>query len=248
MALNLAYTILWGLYVAAAAPLHVGCAALLALIALPFDRRQRLVHYHSRFVARSLMAASPFVKIKVKGAENINKTQPCVIVSNHQSMMDILFLYRVPLCFKWVSKREAYRIPLVGALLWLHNDVTIKRGNAPSIKKMLADCSLWLQKQVCIFIFPEGTRSRTGQIGRFKEGAFTLAKNNGVPILPVAICGTREFCNGGHHLLNARQTIQITILPPISAQEAGTADAKTLAERAHSAICAEYARLRSQQV
>jgi 1-acyl-sn-glycerol-3-phosphate acyltransferase len=244
MLLNFFYTVFWGLYVVIAAIVHVTMAAILALLALPFDRQQRLQHHYSTFISRSVIAPLLFMRKRVKGLENVDKKQTYMIVSNHQSMLDILFLYAIPTCFKWVSKREAYRIPLIGQLLWLHNDVTVKRGNARSIKKMIDDCSAWLQNKMCIIMFPEGTRSKTGQIGRFKEGAFTLAKNNGVPILPVVIDGTRDFTQGNKwHLINARQLLQITVLPPVAADTVKNTDLKVLMEQTRDAMLAEHQRM-----
>jgi 1-acyl-sn-glycerol-3-phosphate acyltransferase len=184
------------------------------------------------------------MRVRVKGQENVDKTQTYVIMSNHQSMLDILFLYRVPLFFKWVSKHETYRIPFVGQLLWLHGDVTVKREDTQSIKRMMHKCTYWLQKKMCIMIFPEGTRSKTGQIGQFKRGAFVLAKRNALPILPVVLHGTRNFASGNRwNLLNARQLIQITILPPITAEEVCTTDAETMMEKTHNIMCAEHKKM-----
>jgi 1-acyl-sn-glycerol-3-phosphate acyltransferase len=241
--LNKIYTVLFIAYFLVSAPLLVLTSALLFVLLLPFDRKRRVQHLFSVFISWQYFFLSPFCRVVVKGRENVNRRQAYVIASNHQSMLDIVLLYNVPLYFKWVSKKEVYRIPLVGQLLLLHGDVCIKRGDPKSARKMLQDCAAFLSQGFSIMMFPEGTRSKDGQVGRFKEGAFTLAKSRGVPILPVAIDGTRQFSNGNGGWLNARQLFQVTIMPPIPAEEVAATDAKGLQEKVHKLVCAEHSRM-----
>ena len=241
--LNKIYTVLFVAYFIVSAPVLVLISAALFVIFLPFDPKRKVQHLFSRFIAGQYFSFMLFCKVTVKGSEHVVKGQPYVITSNHQSMLDIVLLYNVPLFFKWVSKREVYRIPLVGQLLWLHGDVCIKRGGAKSARKMMQDCSAFLKQRISIMIFPEGTRSKIGQVGRFKEGAFALAKANSVPILPVVIEGTRSFSNGNGGWVNARQLFQVAIMPPISAEEVARTDVKALQEKVHGIICAEHSKM-----
>jgi 1-acyl-sn-glycerol-3-phosphate acyltransferase len=241
--LNKIYTVLLVAYFIVSAPVLVLIAAALFVLLFPFDRKRKVQHLFSRFIAAQYFSVLLLCKVVVKGREHVVKGQPYVIASNHQSMLDIMLLYNVPLYFKWVSKREVYRMPLVGQLLWMHGDVCIKRGGPKSARKMMRDCSAFLKQRISIMIFPEGTRSKSGQVGRFKEGAFVLAKSNSVPILPVVIEGTRSFSNGNGGWCNARQLFQVAILPPISAEEVATTDVKALQEKVHDMICAEHSRM-----
>ena len=241
--LNAVYTVLFVIYFLATAPVLVATSAVLFVLCYPFDRQRKVQHLFSVFIALHYFVLSPFVKVVVKGKENVRKNAPCVICSNHQSMLDIVLLYNVKTYFKWVSKREIYRLPLVGQLLWLHGDITIKRGDARSAREMMQGCSENLRRGASIMMFPEGTRSKDGRVGKFKEGAFILAKSNRVPILPVAIDGTRRFSNGNGGWLNARQLFQITIMPEISADEVAVSDVRALQEKVHAMIEGEHHRM-----
>ncbi|MDR0711765.1 MAG: 1-acyl-sn-glycerol-3-phosphate acyltransferase [Prevotellaceae bacterium] len=241
--LNKIYTILFIAYLLVSAPVLVLISAVLFVLLLPFDRKRKMQHLFSKFISAHYFFVVPFCKVIVKGREFAVKGQPYVITPNHQSMLDILLLYNVPLYFRWVSKKETFRMPLVGQLLRLHGDVCIKRGDPKSTRQMMQNCSAVLKQRTSIMIFPEGTRSKNGQVRRFKEGAFMLAKSNNVPILPVAIEGTRSFAKDGW--FNLRQLFQLTIMPPISAEEVAQSDVKALQEKVHGLICAEHSRLLS---
>ncbi len=241
--LNKIYTVLFTIYFLVSAPVLVAISAVLFVLLFPFDPNRRVQHLFSRFISLHYFVLSPFVRVVVKGVENVNKKRPYVICSNHQSMLDIVLLYKVKTYFKWVSKREIYRLPLVGQLLLLHGDVTIKRGDAKSAKKMMHDCSDNLRRGISIMMFPEGTRSKNGRVGKFKEGAFTLAKTNHVAILPVAIDGTRRFSNGNGGWLNARQLFQVIILPEIPADEVAATDVRAMQARVHALIEGEHRKM-----
>ena len=88
-------------------------------------------------------------------------------------------------------------MPFFGWALWMNGDVAIERGATRSAKKMIADCVRYLKMGIRVNIFPEGTRSKTGQLGKFKDGAFTIAKEAGVEIQPVVINGTRSITANG---------------------------------------------------
>jgi 1-acyl-sn-glycerol-3-phosphate acyltransferase len=243
--LNKIYTVLFVAYFTVSAPVLVIIAATLFVLFFPFDRKRKVQHLFSKFISAQYFFFLLFCKVVVKGREHVVRGQPYVVTSNHQSMLDIMLLYNVPLYFKWVSKKEAYRMPLVGQLLWLHGDVCIERGGLKSTRKMMRDCSAFLKQRISIMMFPEGTRSKSGQVGRFKEGAFVLAKSNNVPILPVVIDGTRSFFNGHGGWCNVRQLFQVTIMPPISAEEVAATDVKALQEKVHEMICAEHSRMQA---
>lgn len=241
--LNKIYTVLFVPFFLVTAPLLVLTSALIFVVALPFDRQRKLQHLFSVFISWFYFSASPFAPVVVKGREHVAKGGVYVIVSNHQSMLDILLLYNVPLYFRWVSKREVYRIPLVGQLLWLHGDVCIRRGDTSSVRKMMHDCTELLQRGHSIMMFPEGTRSTNGKVARFRSGAFALAKANHMPILPVALDGTRAFSNGNGGWLNARQLFQLTIFPPISADEVASTSERALIEKVQNLVVDEHKRM-----
>ena len=95
-------------------------AFILWLITLPFDRNKRILHQYSCFWG-SLYTCNPFLKLQIRGREKIEKGQSYVFCANQQSMMDIVILYRLFLHFKWVSKREIFRVPFLGWNMRLNN-------------------------------------------------------------------------------------------------------------------------------
>ena len=116
--------------------------------------------------------------VKIVGREKLDMKKNYLFVSNHQSQMDILVLYRLLFPYRWVSKDSVFKLPFIGWNMALNNgDIKLKRGNKDSVRAMMASCEQLLKSNVSIFFFPEGTRSKTGILGPFKTGAFTLALN-----------------------------------------------------------------------
>lgn len=186
----------------------------------------------------------PTWRRKIEGLENIDKKKSYVIVINHNSMVDILALYFLPLNFRWVSKREVFRIPYVGQLLTIHGDIAIDRSKgADSMRKVTEDGKMWIGRGASIAMFPEGTRSKSGEIGRFKQGAFALAKEAGVEILPVVMHGTRTVLNK-FYLVNWRNVLKVSVLPPISAEEVAATPMPELMEKTRTMMCEKYNQLR----
>lgn len=186
----------------------------------------------------------PTWRRKIEGLENIDKKKSYVIVINHNSMVDILALYFLPLNFRWVSKREVFRIPYIGQLLTIHGDIAIDRSKgADSMRKVTEDGKMWIGRGASIAMFPEGTRSKSGEMGRFKQGAFALAKEAGVEILPVVMHGTRTVLNK-FYLVNWRNVLKVSVLPPISAEEVAATPMPELMEKTRTMMYEKYNQLR----
>ncbi len=206
------------------------------LFTLPFDKKRRIIHYHSYVWGLMHFWLSPWWKIRYSGGENVKKNKNYIIISNHQSMLDICLLYKIPKLFKWISKKEALKIPVVGWALWLHNDVLISRGESSSVKKMIRDCQSWLKRNVSIIMFPEGTRTKDGQIHAFKEGAFVLAKMTKTAILPVVIDGTYDVLPKKGLKLKRKQLFQIQVLPEVSEETIAQKSVKELKEELYDTM------------
>ena len=201
-----------------------------------FDRRLLLLHRFSCLWASLVFYSFPPWSLTLHHRERFDPRTTYIIVSNHQSMLDIPLSFLLFRHFKWVSKAEMFRIPLVGWNMTLNRHVSLKRGDPASIRQMYAACEQHLREGSSIFLFPEGTRSETGEVGRFKEGAFRLAKRNKVPILPIAIAGTREALP--KHSLNyhGRQHMDMYVLPPVHPDEYQDISPARLAELVRSHI------------
>jgi 1-acyl-sn-glycerol-3-phosphate acyltransferase len=136
--------------------------------------------------------------VHVTGKENIDKNRSYVIISNHQSMYDIFLIYGwLGIDIKWVMKKELAKIPGVGFGSKKVGHIFLDRSNSRVALESLNDAKRKLVKGTSVVIFPEGTRSPTGQPGNFKKGAFKLALDLGLPILPITIIGTRKVLPSG---------------------------------------------------
>jgi 1-acyl-sn-glycerol-3-phosphate acyltransferase len=200
--------------------------ALLLALSLPFDRNRTLPGRFLRFVGVAISKAFPPWRLRVEGRWPEGKG-PFVVLANHQSILDILLLSRLPREMKWVAKEELFRIPWVGWMLRMSGDIPIRRGDAESGGEALGRARTYLERGMSVMIFPEGTRSKTGQLLPFKSGAFRLALETGIPILPIAVHGTaRGMPKGGPWVNPCRATARI--LEPIETASAGEDGASRL--------------------
>ncbi len=225
----------------------VWCIISVIVLALtyPFDKSRRWVHEISRYMTWVFFGLPPRVRRTIDGLENIDRNKPYVIVLNHTSGVDIIAAYKIPLNFRWVSKREVFRLPFFGPMLLVHGDIPIERGNAAAaMAKVIHEGKIWLGRGASVAIFPEGTRSKDGEIHRFKAGAFSLAKEAGVEILPVVMTGTAAMFRGWR--MNWTNRIRIRVLPAVSVEEAAEMDVKGLAQEVQGRMAAALAELRGE--
>ena len=138
-----------------------------------FDRRLAVLHLFTCFWASLYTWLMPPWPVSIQGREHIRKKATYVIISNHQSQLDILVAFRLFFHFKWVSKAEVFRLPFIGWNMVLNRYIKITRGDKNSIVKMMKDAEQALAKGSSLFFFPEGTRSRTGILKDFKPGALS---------------------------------------------------------------------------
>jgi 1-acyl-sn-glycerol-3-phosphate acyltransferase len=118
--------------------------------------------------------------------------------------------------FKWVSKAAMFRVPLIGWNMRLCNYIPLERGKSASIQQMWRRAREWLGRGVSIMMFPEGTRSPDGRLGSFKHGAFTLAREAGVPVVPIVIHGGHAVMPKHRSSMAASASLVIEVLEPVS--------------------------------
>lgn len=164
--------------------------------------------------ARLLAWITPMF-VRVKGRENIDATQSYVVVANHASHYDILVLYGwLDVDFKWVMKQELRKIPILGYACDLIGHIYIDRSNVKAAIASLEQAREKIVNGTSVLFFPEGTRSRTGRMRKFKKGAFRMALDLKLPVLPVSIVGTNRILPGKSlSLLPGRA--KMIIHPPI---------------------------------
>jgi 1-acyl-sn-glycerol-3-phosphate acyltransferase len=163
--------------------------ALVWLVTAPFDRNRRVAGRFLRWLAVFATYTFPPWRIRIEGSWPRDR-RAYVVVSNHQSMLDIFMLSRIPREMKWVAKEELFRIPWVGWMFRIAGDIPVRRGEARSGRDALDKARRYLERGMSVILFPEGTRSRDGRMLPFKPGAFKLELDAGVPVLPVAVNGT----------------------------------------------------------
>jgi 1-acyl-sn-glycerol-3-phosphate acyltransferase len=172
---------------------------------------------------------NPFWRIRVEGRERI-PAGPSVLVANHQSVADVVAVLGLYRPFKFVSKASLFRLPVVGWAMRLAKYVSVVRGRPHSTQQMLVDCRAWLGRGVAVLIFPEGTYAPPGRLLPFKRGAFRLAIEQHVPVVPVVIEGTRGLIEGDGPWFAPRARVLVRVLPPLPLAELGS-DENELAER-----------------
>lgn len=215
------------------------------LLSLPFDRDRILTHWILSYQSLVLTKLLPIWTIKIEGREKIVRGTTYVIISNHQSLIDILLIDSLRYKFKWVSKIENTRVPVLGWYLRMADYITVDRGDEESKAMMLQRSFNFLRRGISVMLFPEGTRSLNNEIGFFKRGAFQLALEANVPILPVLIDGTGSILHKkGWIFRNSKITIHV--LDPVHPQSFGTVIPEELALRFNSLFTSELEMLRKK--
>lgn len=212
-------TCLFAVYFFASSAVFVSVAAVICAGTALFDRNRRLVHKFASWWGYHYICLNPHWQCRFSGRNKVDWSEPAVIVANHQSYWDILVLYGLNVPFKWVAKESIARMPFIGWNMYLNQYVFVRRGELSSIKSMLAECRKWLGSGVSVLIFPEGTRSEDGSLGQFREGAFRLAVQCGVPVVPIVLSGTRSILPKNGSRINFKQGIEVSVLPPIKPHE-----------------------------
>ncbi|MGD8370761.1 MAG: lysophospholipid acyltransferase family protein [Syntrophobacterales bacterium] len=164
--------------------------SLAAIIAALLTRGGNVPHLIGRLWSRSILFASG-VRVRVEGWENIDPNQPYVFAANHQSQFDIFaLLAHLPIQFRWLAKRELFRIPIFGLAMKSAGYISIDRSNRREAFRSIDIAATRVREGTSIVIFPEGTRSLDGKLKSFKKGGFHLAIKSGRPIVPVSLSGT----------------------------------------------------------
>jgi len=192
-----------------------------------WDRRGFTIHYMTTFWAWILQAVIPFWKLEIEGRKKIPLDRPVILVSNHRSKVDILALSKIRRPFKWTSKSENFKLPFVGMALTLTRSIPINRESLRSGVKFITQAETEIKRGSSIMLFPEGTRSKTGSMRVFKEGAFLLAKKTGCPIIPIVHTGSENTFPGRSWIMG-KAHIRIRVLDEIPAETVTKLDVKSL--------------------
>ena len=176
------------------------------------------------------------MQVTVEGRDNIKPQQSYVLVANHESALDILLIYGyLPIELKWVMKKELRRVPIIGGACAAMGHILIDRSNSTQAVESIQNASAKLTQGMSVMFFPEGTRSNDGRILPFKKGAFRLAVDLSIPVLPITIEGTRNMLPTG--TLDWRPgRVALRIHPALRTAELTSRSVAELSNRAESMI------------
>ena len=211
-------------------------ALTIKILTFAFDRRLVVLHRFACVWASFYLWTMPLWKVDIVGREKIRHDATYMVVSNHQSLVDILLGYRLFFHFKWVAKAELFLVPFIGWNMLLNRYVFVRRGDRQSIMEMMKQSEAHLRRGNSVYIYPEGTRSETGKVEKFKAGAFTLAKRVGVPILPIAISGSTNALPKGELMIKGRHHMKVAVLDEVPAEVVAEMSARDLAEMVQARI------------
>lgn len=221
--------------------LYAILCSFLALLSGLLDKSYLTYKFVTKLFSSGILVISG-VKVEASGLENIQGEGPFIFVSNHISQFDITALqYTIPLKSGFVFKKELARIPLFGWQLLLGPHIVIDRSNAESALKSIHKARYKMKtKGVSMILFPEGTRSKDGELQKFKRGAFHLASQVSYPIIPVTIKDSDKLLPKGSLKIN-KGTIKITFSEPVLTTKVETrSDELELMGKVRDIISANY--------
>lgn len=188
-----------------------------------------------RWWSRTIVRCSG-VKVRVEGMENLDPSRPYIFAANHQSQFDIFALDGFLLVdFRWMAKKELFRIPIVGSAMRLAGSIPIDRSHGRKAMKSLAEAAARIASGTSVVVFPEGTRTRDGQLHPFKSGAMYLAIKSGVDIVPMAIVGGFDVLAKGRFLSKPGRMV-IKIGQPIATSAYTQKQKQDLADLLHDKV------------
>ncbi len=212
---------------------------LLAVFTYPFDRKGTAAHWCGRIWAKAALLANQ-VRVRLEGLENVEGTGPYIFMSNHQGSYDIFALLGyLPFQFKWLAKKELFSIPILGWAMSAAGYISIDRKGTRATVEAMRAAARKIRDGMSVVIFPEGSRTPDGSIQPFRKGGFTLAIRSQVPIVPIAISGSREIMAKDRLTANAGE-IRVRIGPPIETHDYSVKSRESLMENVREAILENF--------
>jgi 1-acyl-sn-glycerol-3-phosphate acyltransferase len=209
--------------------------ALLALAVRLFDASSDRVLDLARLWSRSILGFSG-IQVTVDWRTDLQPGQPYVFMANHLSTVDIWALFvALPLPLRMIAKKQLGAIPIFGWGMRAGRFIFIDRTNAVAARRSIDEAKRRIRGGESVLLFPEGTRSRDGRLGPFKKGGFHLAIDAGVPIIPLALSGTRQSMPPGSLLLRPGQ-VRVSVGAPIATEGMTGGDRNQLLERVRQVI------------
>ena len=204
-----------------------------------FDRKGKMGHYYAKLWGKIALLANR-VKVRVEGMEDLNGKGPYVFMSNHQGYYDIFVLLgHLPHQFKWLAKKELFSVPFLGWTMAAVGYISIDRGGTRDTVKAMNEAAQKIRDGMSVVIFPEGSRSPDGLIQPFKKGGFTLAIKSKVPIVPIAISGSRDIMPKDSLTVTPGE-IRMLVGHPIEIQHYSLKDRESLMKKVRETISKNF--------
>ena len=196
----------------------------------------RIFGYWPGAIWGRLFCILSLVGVKVRGRDNISRGQSYVFVANHQGAFDIFSIYGyLGHNFRWMMKKSLERIPLVGYSCKVSGHIFVDNSRPSAVRTTMQTAEQRLAGGMSVVVFPEGSRTLDGRMHAFRRGAFTLAVEFGLPVVPITIDGAYRVLRRDSWLLHPG-TIILTIHKPIEAPEGGRHELADLMEKSYKAI------------
>lgn len=174
------------------------CGILGMILILLTWQRNAVMIFLAHYLWSPVVCGVSGVKVVAHGLENINRKQKAIYVANHASLFDIAAVCRAcPVPLFYIAKKELAKVPIMGQFMWLIGMIFIDRKNKDSAMKSMMKAAEGIKKGRNIISFPEGTRSKDGNVGIFKRGSFIISKQFGIPIAPITIVGAHKILSAG---------------------------------------------------
>lgn len=221
--------------------------ASVSLAASLFSRTGRLQHFCMRRWSRDNLWLSR-ARVEIEGLENLSLDSPQILVANHSGLHDILSLSaRLPIQFRWVAKKSLFRVPFMGWHMRRSGYIPIDRENPRQAARSIIEAAQVIRSGVNAITFPEGTRSRTGKLGKFHSGAFALALRTKVPLIPVSLEGSYRVIMPKTLQVNPGTIIRIKLDRPIDLSSYDRGDKHRLMEQVYAIMDRNLQELRSRR-
>jgi 1-acyl-sn-glycerol-3-phosphate acyltransferase len=221
--------------------------ATVSILGSLFSGTGRLQHFCMRRWSKDNLWLSR-ARVEIEGLENIDRDRPQIFAANHSGLHDILSLAaHLPIQFRWVAKKSLFNVPFMGWHMRRSGYIPIDRDNPREAARSIIEAARIIRGGVNAIAFPEGTRSRTGDIGQFRSGAFALALRTGVPLVPITLEGSCRVIMPKTLQVNPGTIVRIRIDKPIDLSVYGKTDKRRLMEEIFGLMSRNLDGLRSRR-
>ena len=229
--------IIWALIQVTLIILWTAFSGIMGMLLMLITWNGQWVHYfEGRYLFCPPVLAIARVKLKVTGLENLDKSQPCIYVSNHVSHMDVVAIARaIPIGLFYIGKKELKKIPVLGQYMYLIGHIFVDRKNREKAMISMRKAATIIAAGKNVITFPEGTRSKDGKLGIFKRGTFIIAKEGTIDIMPIAVVNADKILLRDSFIIHPG-TIEVRVGKRIKAEEFQHMNAEQTAEYVRSKV------------